>query len=537
MDFLNSYLNLFDDECFIYKYSLHFGLVEELPKGKSWELSEEQKEVIHSLEKVPNDLKKTETAVRASLISDMRNKRSIDFESFVYLADYFDRQEVARYAMNFFKELRKDDKELRDDGLDNQDNFIDIVGTSYFDYDEKLFSLYLFLKRFGLADSLSVREYSGIRRQMKKILIEENPGIYSSPSLYRLSKFPQLVDDEIRLDIARALEIGLNDLKDPKRFSFSQLGSFLLALQVFEKEKSDCEVVQQAIDFLADERSDDGSWRIHPRDNGKFEGGDLYSTIICTQALATRFLENESTYLQESYDWIMSNQTPLGILFDKHHDSIWATVGALQLAEILERPRRAYRVFVFRKALPCLDESGYDSIICKVNNLLNAQLPSVRIQEKDSFLEILGLLLKFIRFERNVGLFKNIGKISEHSFKSHLVSYLDCLDKTVITEQDLGGGKLDISIDGVIIELKVASTCRPSKTMTSGHQNQLVQYMRAGNRHVGILFTLLSRKKSRVMLSIDDLYGLTSVKNSRGNVESIIVALFAEANYGIPSSH
>jgi hypothetical protein len=159
------------------------------------------------------------------------------------------------------------------------------------------------------------------------------------------------------------------------------------------------------------------------------------------------------------------------------------------------------------------------------------------VKERDTFLDVFSLLLRFIRFERDRGKFCKLGEISERSFRDHLLGYLDYCNRDVLTEGEIGGGRLDISIDGVVIELKVDKSGRSLTEIVRDHKKQLLAYLRAACKRMGIMFTLLLGEESRVPLPVSDLLQTSVESDSSGKVESVLVALFGEANYGVPSSH
>ncbi|MDK2954191.1 MAG: hypothetical protein PWQ27_1574 [Kosmotoga sp.] len=538
MDISEVYEQLFEDDEFTFKYAISLGLVDAPPIDAKLKLTKKQKELLSALAEQPNDFEKAKIAIVSYLKSSIRYLRPIDYDSLIYFAEYLDDEEIKDYANNKFEELRSfDSKDI---------DYIPIVGTTYWSYNEELCSLFLFLNKFGLANFYTVQESPKVKQEIMSELLEANPGIYSGFSLYKFSKFPQLVYQELRYTINRAIEKSIEDLQSLetlqvyKEVSPGIVASCLIALRVFAEEKSNQPEVKQAISQLIKARNSNGSWSIRfgfGKYSDKFDG-DLETTIICAQALALYSDSNANdAFLDKTLEWIKSKQTPIGLFYDTPSCPISLTVGVLELLEILEKPRKRFNVFVLRKPLPSIGVSDYNDIICEVSNKLDDMLPHVTPKEKDTFLEILSIILQFIRYERKRGLLKSVGNMNEKEFNARLIAHLYHYDKKIITEQELGGGRLDILIDDVIIELKVDSSDRTKEAIIAEHENQLLTYLRTGSRHTGILFTLLSQNVKRTPSAIRDIYKIVPYKDSTGNIDSVIVALFAEANYGTPSSH
>ncbi|MDR6564191.1 MULTISPECIES: hypothetical protein [unclassified Arcicella] len=114
-------------------------------------------------------------------------------------------------------------------------------------------------------------------------------------------------------------------------------------------------------------------------------------------------------------------------------------------------------------------------------------------EEKSNFIKLLQGVLNYQGFSIQHGIFKNVDSMKEDVFRDKLIQHLiglQYLGENITKEGHLSGGRVEISYNGIIAELKVENNISDRKKMIEKYQNQPVAYSSGNSKQLSILCIL-----------------------------------------------
>jgi len=144
--------------------------------------------------------------------------------------------------------------------------------------------------------------------------------------------------------------------------------------------------------------------------------------------------------------------------------------------------------------------SMMNQAINDINLSLSQLTPPIDSTDKHNFLILLSGILNYQGFCLQQGIFSGVDNLSEHEFRDQLIQHLIAqphIGEKIVKESHIGGGRVEISFNGIIAELKVERKISDREKLYEKYSKQPVAYASANSKQLSILCILDLTKKSR----------------------------------------
>ena len=137
--------------------------------------------------------------------------------------------------------------------------------------------------------------------------------------------------------------------------------------------------------------------------------------------------------------------------------------------------------------------SSMSSALADVAIKLSNELPMLDKKERNDFLKLLRGILNYQGYCLQQGVYKNETNVAESVFRDRLIQHLiglSYLGEAIVKEAELAGGRVEISYNGIIAELKSESRISDRNQLIQKYGSQPTAYASGNGKQLSILCIL-----------------------------------------------